>query len=89
VIILFDTINQYLSENPDTLIKEIRLTNIDMPTTTYLCREFNKRFPEDKHGKTLELRRDQSPKERPSKLDKADPAETETLVDETIDEDTN
>jgi O-acetyl-ADP-ribose deacetylase (regulator of RNase III) len=53
---LFDTINQYLTENPDTGIREIRLTNVDMPTTTYLSREFNKRFPEDKHGKKLELR---------------------------------
>ena len=55
-IILFDTITHYFAENPESKLKEIRLTNVDLPSVTYLSREFLKRFAS--FGEKLDLRMD-------------------------------
>ena len=41
---IFETILAYLTKNPDSKIKTIRLTNIYLTTVTYLSRELVKRF---------------------------------------------
>ena len=42
--LLFDTLTEWLQDNQDTSLKEIRLTNKDLVTVKYISREFQKRF---------------------------------------------
>ena len=53
--LLFDTLTDWLQDNLETPLKEVRITNKDLVTVKYISREFTKRF--HIHGDRLEIER--------------------------------